>query len=180
MRIDMPTFKKIDRLFDPAVPLDDVRGALSADNWQVVQAACNALGNRRDTGAVELLLDVLRRQDELDIYGAPDMWSLDDAPDEETKELWRCRFRVKQAACLALGEIGEEHGAQALGEETIQHLSRYATDDNEDYVIRAAACQALGRAGAAIAEDVLKRAAEDGEWCTRTEARKALAGMGSV
>lgn len=178
MRTDLPTLERIDGLFAPETPLEELLGALEDENWQIVQAACQAIGERREVGAVAALLDVLKRQDELDLYGAPDMWSLEDAPDEATREVWRCRFRVKQAACHALGKIGEEHGAEALGAAVIRHLAGYATDDDEDYVVRAAACRALGQIGAPEARTALEPAAGDGEWCTRTEARKALAGMG--
>lgn len=177
MRTDLPTLERIDGLFAPGTPIEELLGALEDENWQAVQAACQAVGERGELGAVGALLDVLKQQDKLDIYGATDMWSLEDAPDAATREVWRCRFRVKQAACHALGHIGGEHGPEALGTEAIEHLCRYATDDDEDYVVRAAACQALGRIGAEKARTALEAAAGDGEWCTRTEARKALAAM---
>lgn len=174
MPIDMQTFERIDHLFDPDTPTETLVEALDNEQWQVVQAACNALGERRDRSAVPVLARVLNHQDELPIYGGPENHSLEEAPNEKMEEILRCRFRVKQAACHALGAIGEEYGVDAVDNDVVDHLARYATDEDEDYVVRAAACQSLGKIGAERAQDALKVAAEDGEWCTRTEARKAL------
>jgi HEAT repeat protein len=175
---DLPTFVRIDRFFDPATPLDDLLAALTDDNWQIQQAALQALGQRPDVRAVPAIVALLDRQDALPLYGAPDQWSLDGAPDADTKEIWRCRFRVKQAACHALGAIGAAHGAAALGAKALERLATYATSQKDDYCTRAAACQSLGRCRAAAARPALELAAQDGEWCTKTEAGKALAALG--
>ncbi len=174
MQRDSQTFRNIDRLFDSSTPTAAVIAALAASDWQIQQAACLALSHRPDPAAVETVMQLLDAQDRMDVYGAPDNWTLDGAADDTAREIWRCRFRVKQAACLALGSIGGRFGHGAVSPVALARLMHYATNDGDDYAVRAAACQALGLIRAPSARTALGKAAADGEWCTRTEAIKAL------
>jgi len=179
-RNDLNTFLTIDRFLGSSVEFEELLAGLTADNWQVQQMALWALGHRGDSQAINHILNTLDAQDALDVYGSPDPWAIDGTDDVDTRETWRCRFRVKQAACHALGAIGAKHGPDILGSDAIRRLTGYATDQREDYVVRAAACQALGlcRATGAHVDNALKAAANDSEWCTATEARKALQAIG--
>jgi HEAT repeat protein len=165
-----------------AASLVTLRDCLAHPNWRVRYAAAVALGDRRDAAAVPALLAMLAGEDAAPLYtqrgdlasapaGAsmPVQLQVPPGVTEETLEAWRRRGRLKQAACLALGAIG----AAALP--ALPVLQRYAVDQGEDYAVRAAACHALGQLGAPASLPVLHQAAQDGEWCTRTEARKALA-----
>ncbi len=177
MKTDLATFLLIDRLHAPETPMDDLFAALDHDEWQVRQAALGAIARRPAAAAIAPILSLLDDQDSRDLYGAPNHWDVDGAPDEATTEDWRCRFRLKQAACLALGAIAAEIGPETLGETAIRRLAHYATSQDDDYTVRAAACKALSKVGKAnpIARDALTAASTDGEWCTRTEAAMALA-----
>lgn len=167
---DIAALRRVDRLLDSETPPEELVAALDDHNWQAQQAALQAIGRRRVREAVPAILCLLERQDRLDIYGAPEHLSLDGAPDPATRDTWRCRFRVKQAACHALGAIGLVHGGAA-----VERLASYARSRAEDFCVRAAACQALGHMRAAAARDALLAASRDEEWCTATEATKALA-----
>ena len=177
---DLTTMQRIDWLFAPQRTCEELTAALHDDNWQVQQAALNALDARAEADAVEAIRALLQRQDALDVYGAPDADATDATSTDPQVQTWCCRFRVKQAACLALGRIAETHGGDALGDAGVDHLCRYATDLDEDYPVRAAACHSLGAAGATRAIDTLRAAARDGEWCTATEAHKALVRLGAA
>jgi len=174
---DIAALRRVDRLLDSETPPDELSAALDDHNWQVQQAALQAVGMRRVREAVPSILRLLERQDQLGLYGAPEPWSLDGAPDPATRDAWRCRFRVKQAACHALGAIGRTHGDGAVGADAVERLASYARSREEDFCVRAAACQALGRMQAAAARDALLDASRDEEWCTATEAAKALAAI---
>jgi HEAT repeat protein len=175
MSYDLATFLTIDGFFAPGASITAMIAALDDERWEIQQAAANGLGARQAAEAAPALVRLLDRQDELDIYGLSGEMTLADAPDAATEAVWKCRFRVKQSAIHALADIGERHGLDAVGERTIQKLARYAIDTDEDYTIRAAACQALGRMKAATARAALEKAAGDGEWCTAMEASKSLA-----
>lgn len=177
---DIAALRRVDRLLDSETPPEDLIAALDDHNWQAQQAALQAIGRRRVREAVPSILRLLERQDRLDIYGAPEHLNLDGAPDPATRDTWRCRFRVKQAACHALGAIGLVHGDAAVGAAAVERLASYARSRAEDFCVRAAACQALGRMRAAAARDALLAASRDEEWCTATEAAKALAAIETV
>jgi HEAT repeat protein len=91
--------------------------------------------------------------------------------DEATAAAWQRRGRVKQALCLAIG------ATRNADPEALRRLQRYATDQREDCAVRAAACKALGQLGPPGSRSTLEQAARDGEWCTATEAAKALAAL---
>ncbi len=164
---------------------DDVPALLAAlvdDAWTVRYAAAIALGDRPDPRALEPLLAILAHEDTMPLYGQPEdfggipagantQFHIDFPADasEETREAWRRRGRLKQAVCLALGQLG------SADPRVLAALGRYTVTADEDYAVRAAACKALGLIGDPQALPVLEQAANDPEWCTMTEARKAVA-----
>jgi len=89
-----------------------------------------------------------------------------------TRAAWERRGRLKQAVCLALGAIA------VTDQRALDALHRHATDQREDYPVRAAAAKALGQLHSPASRAALTLATQDPEWCTATEARQALAGLG--
>ncbi len=173
-RHDLRTFLDMDGFWSDHTPVQDLIDALAANNWQVQQAALLALGDRAATNAVPAILQLLDDQDHLDVYGAPNVWDLDGSADTATTEIWRCRYRVKQAACRALAAIVAVHASDTLGPEALRRLEHYAVSQDDDYPVRVAACEALAQIADPHSRNVLKQAAADGEWCTKTTAAKAL------
>ena len=167
-----------------AASLAALFGFLASGEWRVRFAAAVALGDRRPPEAVTPLIELLKVEDAAPLFAQPhDMCGQPagcnsrmeaklppDLP-PGTAEAWRRRGRLKQAACFALGAIGPA-AAPAL-----PFLQRYATDQKEDYAVRAAACRALGLIGDPSSRATLEQATGDGEWCTSAEARKALAAV---
>jgi HEAT repeat protein len=154
---------------------------LEDGNWRVRYAAAIALGDRRDPRAVDALLQVLRRENALPLFTQPKLEGSAHAGSsdpyevifpqgttEATKESWRCRGRVMQAACLALGNIGKATPA------VLALLHDFATGQERDYAVRAAACKAMGQIASKESLPVLEKASQDEEWCTSCEARKAV------
>jgi len=154
---------------------------LSDANWRVRYAAAIALGDRRDPKAVDALVQALHRENEAPLFTQPKLEGGAHAGSndpfnvifpagttEETKEAWRRRGRVLQAACLALGNIGTADPA------ALELLYEFALNQNRDYVVRAAACKALGQIADAESLPVLEKASKDEEWCTACEARKSV------
>ncbi len=169
------TLLTIDAFWNPATPLGALVEALQSDDWQVQQAACAAIGDRGEAEGLGAIADLLDAQDALGIYACPDEWDFDAAGCESERETWRCRYRVKQAALLAIGGCVAKHGATVVSDALRVHIERYAVSQDEDYPVRAAACDLLGAIGTPASRPILERAATDGEWCTATAARKALA-----
>ena len=164
-----------------AASLRELLGLLSHADWHVRFAAAVATGDRRSPEAVPALLELLRAEEAAPLFTQPrDMCGLPAGCNDRltvqlpagttdaTREAWRRRGRVLQAACLALGQIG------TAARPALPYLQRYATDQKVDYAVRAASCKALGLIGDAAALESLARAKDDGEWCTATEARKAF------
>lgn len=150
-------------------------------DWRVAYAAAVACGDRGKSIFIAPLLEVLAREDAAPLYSQPESEAGGHAgatevlqpqfPDGTTQveiEAWKRRGRLKQAACLALGQIGKADAG------VLNALHRYATDAGEDYTVRAAACKALGQIGSTQSARFLERAAGDEEWCTATEAAKSL------
>ena len=176
-----------------AASRDELLQATRSDEWRVRYAACVALGDRadkgeRDAATVPAIIEVLRREDAAPLYAQPQGYTFAHAgspfaksnlppeADDATREAWRRRGRVKQAACWALGALLENSSVGEAGE----FLHRYAnsTDAQEDHQVRAAANRALGRIGDGASRPFLERATRDAEWCSACEARKALERIG--
>ena len=164
-----------------APSLRELIDLLADPDWMVQLAAAVALGDRRDPRAKDSLLRLLRTEDaaplytqDKDIVSSPAGSNSAPAPEfpegttAATRSAWERRGRLKQAACFALADIG---GADPL---TLEFLHRYATDAKEDYSVRAAASRALGTLRDPSSKPFLATAAKDEEWCTKTEAEKAL------
>jgi HEAT repeat protein len=174
---NLDAFLHIESLWQASTTSAQRVALLESPRWSLQQAALMALRDRPDPDAVPAILRLLRVHDQLDLYRAPNQRSLDGAPSESTREIWRCRFRVKQAALLALGAIGATHGERAVGDEGMARLHHDALDHTQDFVIRVAACHALRLINSPRSRDVLTQASRDSERCTATEASKGLATM---
>lgn len=159
---------------------------LSDEDWRVRYAAAVAIGDRCDTAFIPALLHALALEDKAPLYNQPEVEAGGHAGSTEVtapefpvgttsemREAWARRGRLKQAICLALGQIGKSSA------EILDYLHRYATDSGEDYTVRAAACKALGQIRSQDSVPFLQRATGDEEWCTATEAAKALATIGA-
>ncbi len=156
-------------------------------DWRVRYAAAVAIGETRDAKFVDLIKRMLQRENERKLYDQPQArftGSSDDtsmaeqiAPlevefppgiNKEEMEDWRCRGRVKQALLFALYDIGR------ADDELRELLYRYMDDEDEDYPVRAAAARALARVGSPESIPYLRLAEAYDEWCTATEAKKAI------
>ena len=149
-------------------------------------AATVALGDRGDPQAIPGLRAALQQEDAAPLYtqkadlgGAPA--GANHAPQitfppgttPAIQAAWERRGRLKQAICLALGQIGKAEPA------VLEMLHRYVGNLEEDYVVRAAAATALGQLRSPLSRPFLEKGAQDEEFCARTEARKALAQLPS-
>lgn len=180
-------YERMERCADIALRCDlaalpEVFTALADADWQLRYAAAVALGDLRTKAAVKPLLAALAIEDAATLYNQPVLPAGGSAgsgnvtapqfPNGTTPqqiEAWRRRGRLKQAICIALGEIGEG------SPEVLAALQRYAVDGGEDYLVRASSCKALGLIGDPASREVLRAAVNDEEWCTNKEASKALA-----
>ena len=162
-----------------ALPL--LLGHLCDADWRVRYAAAIALGDLGDAGAIDGLLALLRAEDAQPLYsqradycnipaGSPNgiELHLPEGTSDELADAWRRRGRLKQAACVSLGAIG------VAAPRVREPLERYVADEAEDYMVRAAAARALGVLGSKESIPALERATHYHEFCTRTEAVKAL------
>lgn len=161
--------------------LADIIAYLRDDNWRVRYAAAIALGDRHDPQAVPALAELFASESSEPLFSQPEIHggihagstenlSLEfpEGTTEEMKEIWRRRGRVLQAACLAIGNIGQADAA------TLGYLHRFALEQSYDYGVRAAACKALAQLALPGSLPILELAAKDEEWCTNTEAKKGL------
>ena len=153
--------------------LNELLAALEHTRWEVRYAAAIALGDRRDARAIPALLQVLSSEDDAGIYGQPKLIWDESGPifpagtTESDKDAWSRRWRLKQAAIIALGQIREPDPL------LLNLLRRYAVDQDEEYGIRAASCRTLGLIPDAGSLEALVIAKGDPEFCARTEAHKA-------
>ncbi|MGB2976078.1 MAG: HEAT repeat domain-containing protein, partial [Phycisphaerae bacterium] len=153
-----------------ASKLSDLVGALGDPDWRVRYAALVALGDLGDPRVVEPLLALLRAEASEPLFTQPPLeGGLPADTTEATKEAWRRRGRLLQAGCLALANLG------APTAPLLELLHDFATDQTRDYMVRAAACKALGQLACPESLPVVEQAARDEEWCTACEARKAVA-----
>jgi len=156
--------------------------SLADPDWQARYAAAVALGDRPDPAAIPALLAALDIEDAAPLFAQPEEFggipagantpfriAFPEGTLSETIAAWERRGRIKQAVCWTLGSIG------VADPRVLQRLHRYAVDQQQDYSVRAAACLALGQIGDPSSRAVLEGAREDQEWCTKTEAERALA-----
>lgn len=156
-------------------------------NWRVRYAAAVSMGETRSTDWLPSLKAMLRHEATRDLYTQPPAVftnasddtrmaeivgpidvHFDSAPTEKMLEDWRCRGRVKQAILFAIHEIG------VADKELLELINHCITRESEDYPVKAAAARALGAVGNEDSLPILKIAEAVDEWCTQTEARKAI------
>jgi hypothetical protein len=111
-RNDLETFLQMDSFWtaDEAA----LAAAMSNDNWQVQQAALAAIGDRGLRDMLPTVVDALKQQNDMGVYDCPDEWELDGTTNMNERETWRCRFRVKQAAIIAIGKCIDAHGSDLI------------------------------------------------------------------
>jgi HEAT repeat protein len=161
--------------------LPEVIAALADPDWRVRYAALVALGDLRDPRAVEPVLALLRMEALEPLFTQPPLQggghagatrvnpvAFPDGTTETTKEAWHRRGRLLQAGCLALADLGTPSAS------VFELLHDFATDQRRDFMVRAAACKALGQLASQESLTVLEQATQDEEWCTACEARKAV------
>jgi HEAT repeat protein len=168
---------------DPAF----AREALGHPDWQVRFAAAEAVGRAADAASLDGLAGLLEEERRAPLYDQPPVryQGMGDAteiaervdplvpsfpfePDAPTKEAWRRRGRLKQAALFAIARIGSAEPG------LVKTVCAMALDDGEDYAVRMAACRCLGRIGDRDCLPTLEAAAAIDEWCTAVEARKSI------
>lgn len=173
-----------------AQPAELARLALHAD-WRVRYAAAVAMGETGDQRWLPELKAMLQIENGRPLYSQPPAHfsnGIDDARlaeqigpiavhfdqpvDEQTLDAWRCRGRVKQAVLFALHALG------AADDEVRALLHAYLTDPKEDYPVKAAAGRALAAVGNETSLPALQAAQQVDEWCTQTEATKAIGSIG--
>ncbi len=167
-----------------ATGLSDLVGALADPDWRVRYAAIVALGDLGDPQAAKPLLALLQAEAREPLFTQPPLEgsghagtteefavAFPEGTTETTKEAWRRRGRLLQAGCLALANLGTPTAV------ALELLHDFATDQKRDYMVRAAACKVLGQIACPESLPVLEQATRDEEWCTATEARKALAAI---
>lgn len=155
--------------------------ALNDIDWQIRYAAIVAIGDRKNPAAIDALVKILRDENAAPIYtqdadygGAPagspysSELNLPAGTSDETRDAWHRRGRIKQAAIIAIGSIG------TADPRALDLLHEYAVNQKEDYMVRAAACQTLGKLANPTSIPFLEKAVTDGETCTMMEAERAL------
>jgi len=178
--------EKMDVCMNPKTPVKEVIALLKDADWRVAMAAAVALGDRKDATAVPALVELLDREDKepqlftqtedysyqtfagvcFALFGSP----LPADTSEATALAWQRRGRLKQSAIWSLAAIGVADDAALL-----KRLQGYALDQKQDYMVRAASFRALGIFGDPSSRATFEKGMSDPEWCTMTEARKALA-----
>lgn len=174
-RTDLETFLAIDTLLSPTASIAELASALECDQWQLQQAALWSIAEtHRDPVLIDAVIATLDSQDKLRIYEGKDHWTYEDA-DPVAQEEHRCRYRVKQAAVMALAAIAAPLPADdPRRTAATRRIESYATSMADDYAVRAEACRALGLLASPASRATLEQASTDGEWCTATEAAKSL------
>ena len=157
-------------------------------NWRVRYAAAVAMGESRDAKWLDTIERVYDLESKRSLYNQPparfpglaaDETRLSEhigplkavfpiPADEETKEAWRCRGRVKQAVLYAVYDIG------AVSASMLAKLHECLENATDDYCVIAAAARALGRVGNATSLEYLDKILAIDEWCTTTEAKKSI------
>jgi len=174
--------EKMNRCMNPEMSLEDVIALLQDADWHVTMVAAVALGDRADAKAVPAFLALLQREDEAPLFSQTEDYSSAPAgatftkgpqlpanTPHETAMAWERRGRLKQSIIWSLAAIGVSDMA------LLKKLQGYAVDQKQDYMVRAASCRALGILKDSSSRAALEQATNDAEWCTMTEAKKALA-----
>ena len=176
--------EKMDSCMNPQTSAEELIALLQDTDWQIVMAAVVALGDRKEAKAFPALVALLDKEDAAPLFSQKEdytlkpagtsadgrkRWWLPEDTTHETAMAWDRRGRLKQSAMFALAAIGLN--SEALS----QKLQVYAVDQSQDHPVRMAACRTLGFLKDASACSTLEKASTDDEWCTLTEAKKALA-----
>lgn len=185
----MDTYSLMELAFSSPSALEELA---DHPDWRVRYAAAEAMGETRDPAWLPALTALFAREEQRALYSQPPAhfsragglpqiddtriaemigpldFTFDEPPAPETLEDWRCRGRVKQAVLFAVYEIGQ------AGEDLLALIHAVLARPHEDYPVKAAAARALGRVGTAESIASLHIAEGIDEWCTQTEARKAL------
>ena len=161
--------------------------ALRSSDWRARYAAATALYDRPAAEAIAPLVEVLDDEDAAPLFGQPEEFggipagantpyqiTFPEGATEYEIEAWRRRGRVKQAAIWTLGRIG------AADPHVLARLHRYAVDQAEDYMVRAAANKALGLIADPSSLPVVRQAMGDQETCTVMEATRAYRSAGGT
>ncbi len=159
------------------------------EDWRVRYAAAVAMGESRNKKHLPLIAEMFRYEGTRNLYSQPAVLGFENSYDdtrmaeqlvpikeifdndypEDLREDWRCRGRVRQALCFAVYDIGQ------ATPEILDILHKALEDPKEDYCVKMASARALGKVGTAESIPYLHMALELDEWCTQTEAKKALA-----
>lgn len=161
---------------------------LSADeNWRVRYAAAVGMGEHGSEKWIPFLEKMLELEGGRPLYSQPQVSFINSTDDTrmaehigpievvfdaeysyDLKEAWACRGRVKLAVAYAVYKIG------SATSNIIAKLCEYLDKSGEDYCVKAAAAKALGVVGNRDIIPYLERATVYDEWCTQTEAKKAI------
>ncbi len=155
--------------------------AMTDADWQIRYAAIVAIGDRKRTTAIDALVKILHDENSAPIYtqdadygGAPAGSPYANEPNlptgttDETRDAWHRRGRIKQAAIIAIGNIG------ICNQNALDILHEYVLNQKEDYMVRAASAQTLGKLASPTSKPFLEKAINDTETCTMMEAVRAL------
>ena len=152
--------------------VDPLINALADDEYQVRQAAAEALGQLGDKRAVDPLIKALvDGHSDVRKAAAEALGQLGDvAVDPLTKILLDDNSDIRRSAAEALGQLGDKRAVDPL-------INALADDE---YWVRQAAAEALGQLGDKRAVDPLIKALVDGHSDVRKAAVKALVQLGDV
>ncbi len=162
--------------------------SLTHSNWRVRYSAAVALGETEDPNALEDLAFLWQREQSRQLYTQPKVKgftnSYDDTRmaeqiveiavifdrdyDQELLEDWKCRGRVRQAILCAVEKIGR------INQSLLRAVYDVLADEGEDYAVKMQGCRVLGRCGDHFSLPYLEKALTVDEWCTQTEAQKAI------
>ena len=165
--------------------------ALTTDpDWRVRYAAAVAIGEHGDPAEAPYLEKMLHIEDQRSLYDQPNVDLVDPRDktplsrlaerigpaeaafpaeySDEVKEAWKCRGRVKFACAKAVVKLGY------ATEETRELFRKYLMDEDEAYNVKAAVAHALSVIGTEEDIPALETALRYDEWCTQTEAKKAI------
>lgn len=182
---DYEIFQIMERVLDNSI---DPSQYTRHNNWRVRYAAAVAIGEKKNPEYIDILLELLKNEDKLDLYSQPKvkefiggyddtrmaemLVSIKEVFSEEysddIKEIWKCRGRVRHAAIFALYEIGVPN------EEIERYLCESIVRPNEDFAVCAATARTLGKIGSEKAIPYIERAMQKDEWCLRCEGKKAI------